>query len=580
MSTSWSDGPQGDSDRGASELDHALDALKARDFMRYVGLIAPLLGNGDSATRLWQFLATRHGIELDLIEILLIWPQASDATLFLAPAVAHLAALTFTEATALLAFSDRVDQGYHRSIVEVLQPHMTRSPALGERLGESLKTGAFSSKQLLVWAGSYCAGVGATALTYALSLPEEDGGADRLRAAILWCLPMQAPGVLELVRAHEAMLVERVAASAPSTGREAWFALRTLGQVSAKAVEVLAEAATSGNADAMDAISDTLLSESTDYVGTSRVEVSEIVDGLLQSALGNPGMRQKVSRLLANLIYRGYLRSLVVSRLEALGQVRQMDAVELFPEAFDALGQYGGEFASVLTSWLIKEQISFGALRSLLSRCSSSPVLVALEPAAYAAAPVERRATAGLRLLALCYDGPVLCRFIEFLAETPALQPDGLQQAAALLNEVFLEYPTATVDFLKPRTRAAMRCVPYAMVYRTVLANALRWQRLLAKLPKVAELRPSAAELQALSAMRWRQNKEILRTARERSVLASLAKQVHVAQGKRVASHVSHGPPTVSTMVERSYTMELPSSEVADPVGGALRRIQRLSREK
>lgn len=580
MPSPCGDPPQDGSDSGAFELGCALQALKARDIARYVELVTPLVGDAERAARLWHLLASNHGSEFDLLELLLMWPQADAATWLLAPAVAHLGALTFEEAMALLVFSGRVDQSYHRSIVEALQPHVAHDPALGERLGEALKTGSFSSKQLLVWAGSFCGGAGVTAVTYAISLPEGDEGADRLLAAVLCCLPMQEPGVQQFVREHEAMLVERVAGSVFSTGREAWFALGVLTQTSAKAVELLAEAATSGNADAMDAISVTLHSGDTECIGASGVKVGEIVDRLLHAALGNLGLRQKVSRLLAALVYRGNLRSFVVGRLEALGQVTQVDAGELFAEAFDALAQYRDAFASVLTSWLIWDHVSLGALRSLLSRCSSSPELVALESTSYAAAPVERRAAAGLRLLALCYHGPVLCRFIGLLAETPTLQPEGLQQAAALLNEAFLEYPTATVDFLKSRTRVAMRREPYAAVYRGVLTNALRWQRLLAKLPKVAELRPSAAEFQALSAMRWRQNKEILRMARERSVLASLAKQVHVAQGKRVASHVSHGLPRVSTMVERSYTMELPSSEVADPVGGALRRIQRLSRAK
>lgn len=67
---------------------------------------------------------------------------------------------------------------------------------------------------------------------------------------------------------------------------------------------------------------------------------------------------------------------------------------------------------------------------------------------------------------------------------------------------------------------------------------------------KIAELRPTDSELQALRQMMWRRNREVLRIAHERSVFASLATHVHVAQGHRFASHVSHSPPQVSQMVE------------------------------
>lgn len=564
------------------QFDTAVEALKTRNFARYVEVVTPL-AKDESAKDLWKVVGAKHGTELDLVELLLAWPQNDTrrAIRLLAPAIAQAPELSLAQARVLLEFTARVEQAHLHLVAEALRPHMAREPALGEQLGESLRTSALApDEQVRVWAGSFCAGAGAMALKYALSLAVGDVGGDRLRATILIFLPMLQPDVLELVRAHEAALVERVVASVATTGRAAWFALGALGQASAKAVETLTAAATSGDPAAVDAISTLLYSAKTSCVGASSIRVDDLVEELLRVALRNSELRNVVGQVVASLVHVDALRGIVVAKLDALGQVLEVNAVTHFEEAFDAICDYEDTFASVLTAWLVREGVSFNALRSLLSKCSSSRAPVALAPAAYSAAPLERRAAAGRRLLALCYNGPVLCRFISLLAETPALQPEGLEQAAALLDQVFLEYPTATVEFLKPRTRAATRREPHAPVYRAVLANALRWERVLARLPRLAELRPSDAELQALRVMMWRRNREVLRIARERSVFASLATQVHIAQGHRFASHVSHNPPQVSQMVQRSHAMELPSSELADPVGGALRRIRTLSAAK
>jgi hypothetical protein len=157
------------------------------------------------------------------------------------------------------------------------------------------------------------------------------------------------------------------------------------------------------------------------------------------------------------------------------------------------------------------------------------------------------------------------------------MQPHGLQIADQLLSQAFLEYPNATLAFLQRKTSSVPKSAPYAPLYRTVCANALRWKRILGKLPRLKELKPSAEQWSAVAAQRHRVNRQIWKLAEQRSVFAAISTKLHICQGHRFASHLGHGAPQVSTMQHSSHSIELPSSEVSDPVGGFLRRMAILS---
>jgi hypothetical protein len=79
-----------------------------------------------------------------------------------------------------------------------------------------------------------------------------------------------------------------------------------------------------------------------------------------------------------------------------------------------------------------------------------------------------------------------------------------------------------------------------------------------------------------MRAMRSRMNREILRVANERSIFAALSTKMNIAQGRRFVVRTEHGLTSISEMQQASHAIELPSSELADPVGGMLRRARRL----
>jgi hypothetical protein len=145
-----------------------------------------------------------------------------------------------------------------------------------------------------------------------------------------------------------------------------------------------------------------------------------------------------------------------------------------------------------------------------------------------------------------------------------------------MLNEAFAEYPAATLEFLESRTGSLVDGAPSARMYREFLEHASGWREVLASLPRLNELRPTDTQLYALHGVRQRMNREIMRVAEERSIFAAMTTRVQIAQGRRFASHTTFGPAQVVDMQEASHSVELPSSELADPVGGMLRRAKAL----
>jgi len=248
------------------------------------------------------------------------------------------------------------------------------------------------------------------------------------------------------------------------------------------------------------------------------------------------------------------------------------DMVEEFPEVFGALANHTNEFASVLTNWLLSPDVSFTSLASLLSMCTSSRAPVALDETAFATPPPERRLKAARRLLALTHHGPTLCHFSALIAEMPTLGPERFNLSGQMLDNAFLEYPGATEEFLKDKTSTLSTSAPEAQVFHGVYANILQWRSVLEKLPNRNELRPSDAEFQVLRTRKRRFNREIMRVAAEQSIFASLCTNLHMAQGRKFASHTPFGAPQITQMAESSHFFELPSSELADPMRGQIER--------
>lgn len=553
-------------------------ALRDNDLTKFETLIASV-SDDDASNGLWRAVAAVHGTSFNLFERLTSWSStgASAGLRRLLRAVGHVSSIARGDGVALLQFAQQVEPSFHHRVAEQLTPHIKAQPALGEELGESIGRGEVAAEGAIrVWAGSFWAGAPQEASAYALTLLGEAPAAVPVLAILLQHAPTRASAAISALIPHEAAISDALLRAVPVLQSDAWNALAIVADFSPAAGAALCEAVSKGDALAVAAVSNWLHTVSGPTVGASCMSLEELIRSLLAQAVVNSDVRVGVDSALASMLYRPSLRAAV---LACVGELRNVDApvAEYFDSTFAAVADHPADYTKLLTEWLVDERAAFQAIRSLLSKCAAQQAPAGLDVSAFASAPPARRLAAARRLLGLTFHGPTLCLFIASIAETPLLRPDGLSLAAQMLNEAFCEYPDSTEQFLKSRTRPSARKEPFAHVYRGVYANALRWRRVLMRLPELNELKPTDAQRHALRAMMQRMQREVLRAAREASVFASLFRNVHIAQGQQFASHTGFGPPQVTAMKAASHEVELPSSELADPVGGVLWRARMLA---
>lgn len=554
-----------------------VDALRADRLGEYESLVSAFV-KVTSEEALWSALGEAHGSAFNVFERLSAWPADGFRVAMrrLMPAVGHVRSLSATEGTQFLQFAERVPPSFRYSVSELLRPLLARAPDIAQKLGDALRRGdALGEGSTRVWAGAFASGAPLQAAQYAVSLYTGTAADVALMAVLLQFLPAANEEVRAMLQPLEAELANAITGAAPTLNYDAWHALTAIAGLSPTAMNFLQRAVEAGEPTGLAAVASWLHGVSTPTVGATAVPIERLVKDMLRHATQNPDVRTGVDSAVAGLLYRASLRPLMLLCVGALSSVDE-DLEELFPDTFNNICEKPDDFTKLLTEWLLAEGVAFAAVRSLLARCSQQRAHVALDPVVFGGAKPARKVVAVRRLLALTHNGPVLCQFIACLAETPTLQPDGLNIAAQMLNEAFAEYPAATEEFLKSRTTTSDRQAPFAPVYRGMYANVLRWRMVLRRLPRLNELRPTDAQLQALRAVRQRVNRDIMRGAAEKSVFASIFTNVHLAQGRRFATHTAHGAPQIAEMQQASHSIELPSSELADPVGGMLRRAKTL----
>ncbi|UUZ67845.1 hypothetical protein LP416_25990 [Polaromonas sp. P2-4] len=529
---------------------------------------------------LWTEIGAKHGSDFDLFEQLRVWPDDAMQVALrrLVPAVSQVQKLTLEDAVRFLDFAARVPMSYRHSVAKQLRPHIARDTQLGVQLGNEIRRrGNMGEGAMRVWADAFSGGSAKAAAEFAVTLVEDPTGVMAQLAVLLQYLDGREAAVATVLMSHEARLsaaLER-ATQVQGEGMDAWMALTAIASFSVSATTVLLAAAAAGTAAAISAIANWLYRNGAPKVGATDAPIEGLAKTLVTHAVQNESLRRQVDSVLASLLQRKSTRSLVFPCFAELGAY-DIDPAEAFSESLQAVCDEPDAFTRLLTEWLLAPGVTFTAIRGLLSLCITGQAPVGLNEAMFATAGADRKVVAARRLLALAHNGPVLCQFIAFLAESPDVQPDGLRLAAEMLNEAFVEYPGATEAFLKDRTRPAERTKPFSHVYRGVYANALRWRRVLARLPEASEVQPTESQRRALRAMHARVNRDILRAAKEQSVFAQLATNITVSQGRRFATHTALGPSQVGQMQQTGHSIELPSSELADPVGGMFRRAQML----
>lgn len=561
-----------------TNLRATISSLREADWQNYTFQVRSLQGL-EEREQLWRLLGREHGTGLDLFERLLAWPEADsrNALRYLAPAIAYVPA-TASQTRGLLLFAERAGDAARYQLVPVLKQLFAREAGLASVLGDTLRA-ENSPKEFLfgMWASAFVQSRPVDAALYVIALPRTNQRDRLVVASLLEVLPTHEHQIATILQAEENALFQALLQDAPHEGfhfSTQWAAIRKLAEFSPAAMHALMDAAEAGETPALIALANWLPGSTSATLGATGTGIANIVDLLMRRAIEDEELRNRsVDSAVSALLYNSNLRSIVVECVERLGVV-DAPIASLFDSIFSAIAEEPTDMARLLTTWLVGGGISFDAIGSLLARYRGHGMPAALDPSTFTAAPRGRKEVAARRLLALTMDGPALCAFIGVLAESPALQPDGLQLAGQMLHEAFIEYPGATEDFLKERMTALPRVAPYAALYQAAHREAVRWRDLVTDLPRLRELRPTDTERLALGAINRRFSRDIHRQAERGSILSVLTTKVTLAQGRRFSSLFGPGAPVVTSMSEMSHEMELPTSEVSDPLGGLMRRLR------
>lgn len=226
-----------------------------------------------------------------------------------------------------------------------------------------------------------------------------------------------------------------------------------------------------------------------------------------------------------------------------------------------------------LLEWLTTdEDIRTG--RALVSEAGVL-LLRAREPVRFDLAGVntQQALLAGARLSAFALCPPLSLGWALSLLENSSLEDRAHQAAVGLLEYHVEEYPRSTKRLLEnsSSTYLALEEAQQALTYLTELSRQID------ELPRLRELAMSPAMRIAYAHVRRTENRQINRTANEKSVIAQLFTTHHFKYSNRAAVEFQVGAESKDMTLEMqpySVEYELPQSEKTDPTKGEIRRSQ------
>lgn len=225
-----------------------------------------------------------------------------------------------------------------------------------------------------------------------------------------------------------------------------------------------------------------------------------------------------------------------------------------------------------VTRLLLAEPPNYPELRDYITKISAkSDLLLDLNS-------IESLDATGLakltrRILGVCVFGPSLCSLIFSLTRLK----DAETRVFSIVGDVFGnyisdEFPNTTREFLQQKMTGSVAGTPMRSLIEDLLRHISEREKLYDELPTLKELRPAHEKLQSYRIAVFKQQREVLEQAEKRSVIASLFSKVNLKYGKSVITRFQ-GKFTEPTHLKRiSHSIELPRSELRDPVAGILRR--------
>ncbi len=225
-----------------------------------------------------------------------------------------------------------------------------------------------------------------------------------------------------------------------------------------------------------------------------------------------------------------------------------------------------------ITRMLLSEPFGAPATREFVNRLGSRTNL-RLDLAQIEELDGARLAKLVRRILATCVFAPPLCSLVFSMTSLTNAE----QRAFSLVGDVFGnyisdEFPNSTREFLQAALRNAAPNTPVQALLRKLIRHIKKRETLYTDLPTLKELTPAQDNLQSYRVAMLKENRKILDGAEKQSIFASLFPKINLKYGRSVVSEV-RGKFTGPTHLKAiSHSIELPRSELRDPVAGILRR--------
>ena len=459
-------------------------------------------------------------------------------------------------------------------ISEALQARFASQPSLPMELAACFDSdGPVTDMACRVWATSFAMAHPVAATQFVADRLEPQASDQRAVRALVVAIPWRAAEVRTLLTSHRQAMLTWLKGLLETNADDAWYCLVELGQFDSDAYGLVADGLERGVSPAAQHVARTLYRMDGTAYAVNDVPLAGVLQRLVTLACADASVCDNVDLALSSCLKRQSQRPIAIDCVRALEDGPD-DVLKRFDSTFYALCEDAALFKEVLTGWLLSPTASFDVIGATLNLVATNRAPVGLDEALFAGASPLVRTKAVRRLLGLLSDGGALCQFAADIARMETLGAAGLELASQMFNLLKDEFPHATEHFLKPLATSALRRERGAQVFRGVYSIVMTWKRHLERLPKRPELNVGDAEAMAFRTARMKQQREIHRGAEAMSVFASVMTKVHIAQGHRFTSHMQDGPSPISDMGHFSHAVELPSSELSDPMRGLLHRMQ------
>ncbi|KQW51201.1 MULTISPECIES: hypothetical protein [unclassified Roseateles] len=520
--------------------------------------------------------------EVDLLDCFERWASVDEyaACQTLLPALGLSARADAIRLERLLRMVQERPDSRANYISETLQVRFASEPSLPLDLAASFDSEVpIDDKACRVWATSFAMAHPVAAAQFVIDRLEPSAGDQTAASALVVAIPWRAVEVRDLLASHRQSLLTWLKGLLETNADDAWYCLVQLGQFDADADMLVADALKHGVSAAAFHVARSLFSIGGTTYGAGNAPLGGVLQRLVTLACADKSLCGNVDLALSSCLRKASQRPLAIDCLRRLGDGPN-DVLERFNSVFYAVCSDATSFRDILTGWLLSPSASLTVISGMLNQVTIQRARAELDEQLLAQVSPEARTKVVRRLLGLLGDGSALCQFAANIARMVNLGDAGLQLANQMFNILKDEFPGATEEFLKPLADKARRRERGGPIFAGIYASVLQWRQHLEGLPLRPELRISDAGALALRSARMKQQAIIHRGAEEMSVFASTMTKIRVAQGHRFTSHMADGPMEISSMGHFSHSIELPSSELSDPMRGFIHRMKMLENSR